>query len=67
MKKKKELSISIPENDIDKLHYSIFRITTLQKLKIEYRNKEKNTNELFKIFKDHWYKEKKCNPVYIIK
>tara|TARA_B110001450_G_scaffold233361_2_gene236619 strand:+ start:996 stop:1199 length:204 start_codon:yes stop_codon:yes gene_type:complete len=67
MKKKKELSVSIPENDIDKLHYSIFRITTLQKLKIEYKNKEKNTNELLKIFKDHWYKEKKCNPVYIIK
>ena len=67
MKKKKELNISIPENDIDKLHYSIFRITTLQKLKIEYKNKEKNTNELLKIFKDHWYKEKKCNPVYIIK
>tara|TARA_X000000368_G_C22770686_1_gene597025 strand:+ start:372 stop:575 length:204 start_codon:yes stop_codon:yes gene_type:complete len=67
MKKIKELSVSIPENDIDRLHYSIFRITILQKLKIEYKNKEKNTKELLKIFKDHWYKEKKCNPVYIIK
>ena len=57
MKKKKELSVSIPENDIEKLHYSIFRTTTLQKLKVEYKI----------IFKDNWYKEKKCNPVYIIK
>jgi len=67
MKKKKELSVSIPENDIEKLHYSIFRTTTLQKLKVEYKNKEKNIQELAIIFKDNWYKEKKCNPVYIIK
>ena len=67
MKKKKELTVSIPENNIEKLHYSIFRTTTLQKLKIQYNNKEKNIQELVKIFKDHWYKEKNCNPVYIIK
>ena len=67
MKKKKELSVSIPENDIEKLHYSIFRTTTLQKLKVEYKNKEKNIQELAIIFKDNLYKEKKCNPVYIIK
>jgi len=67
MKKIKELSVFIPKNDINKLHYSIFRTTTLQKLKIEYKNKEKNIKELAKIFKDNWDKEKKCNPVYIIK
>jgi len=67
MKKIKKLSVYIPENDIDKLHYSIFRITTLQKLKIQYNNKENNIKELLKIFKDHWNKEKMCNPVYIIK
>lgn len=64
MKSKKDLKITIPNVDIDSLHYSIFKYETVPMLKNQYKNKTKD--ELHIIYNKLWIIERNKNPVYKI-
>lgn len=64
MKSKKDLKITIPNVDIDNLHYSIFKYETIPMMKKQYKNK--TNNELHIIYNKLWIIESNKNPVYKI-
>lgn len=64
MKNKKDLKITIPNVDIDSLHYSIFKYETIPMMKKQYKNK--TSNELHIIYNKLWSIESNKNPVYKI-
>ena len=64
MKSKKDLKITIPNVDIDSLHYSIFKYETVHMMKNKYKNKTKD--ELHIIYNKLWIIERNKNPVYKI-
>ncbi len=64
MKSKKDLKITIPNVDIDRLHYSIFKYETVPMMKNQYKNK--TNDELHIIYNKLWIIERNKNPVYKI-
>ena len=62
MKSKKDLKITIPKVDIDKLHYSIFKYETIPMMKKQHKNK--TIDELRSIYNKLWIIESNKNPVY---
>lgn len=64
MKSKKDLKITIPNVDIDSLHYSIFKYETVPMMKQQYKNK--TNDELRSIYNKLWIIESNKNPVYKI-
>jgi hypothetical protein len=64
MKSKKDLKITIPNVDIDSLHYSIFKYETVPMMKNQYKNK--TNDELHIIYNKLWSIERNKNPIYKI-